>query len=99
MIDDIRTLNFDAKCADCGVDLPRGSKAWVYTRRDGTVTVRCADCQCVFDVMGLCREIPPDASLDDIVMELTSIKRILIAVLDLLLKNHKRQISVIGGSQ
>ena len=70
---ELKILDFDAKCAECGADLPKGSLARVYIRKDGTVTIYGVNCH-VNKGMGLrLEEIPPKANLTDILVELKAI--------------------------
>jgi len=70
---ELKVLDFDAKCADCGADLPKGSLARVYIRSDGTVTIYGVNCH-VNKGLGLrLEEIPPNVNLTDILMELKAI--------------------------
>jgi len=73
MAKELKILEFDTTCAECGAELPKGSLARVYTRKDGTVTVYGIDCH-VNKGMGLrLEEIPPNPNLGDILEELKSI--------------------------
>jgi len=73
MAKELKILEFDTTCAECGAELPKGSLARIYTRKDGTVTIYGVNCH-INKGMGLrLEEIPPNVNLTDILMELKSI--------------------------
>ena len=70
---ELKVLEFDAKCAECGAELPKGSLARVYTRRDGTVTVYGVNCHVNKGLGWLMDENPDSLTLQDILKELKAI--------------------------
>ena len=73
MAKELKVLDFDATCADCGAELPKGSLARVYTRKDGTVTVYGIDCHANKEMGWRMDENPAELTLQDILKELKAI--------------------------
>jgi len=70
------TLPFDARCDTCGIKLPKDTKAYVYYWDDKNISVRCCDCEYIYDWV----DAYQDGSGREVQFQLEVIRRILEAM-------------------